>query len=174
MYWNADMKQKGFSLIELVVIMAIMSILLTIGTLNFKSWNDKAAVESQVNSLYSDLSSVRQKALYEKNGGYSVRISAAGFSVYRPVVATGDTVTAPLIRTSVKVPITTDPGGLQIDFDQSGVATINGDQANLKAAVCIDPKGSGAVYDSLLLSRTRIQIGKLTTAGCSSDNINPQ
>ncbi len=168
------MKQEGFSLIELVVIMAIMATLLTIATINFKSWNDKAAVESQVNSLYSDLSNIRQKALYEKNGGYSVRITATGFSVYRPVVLTDDETTDPLSRMALKVPMTTDPGDLQIDFDQTGVATINGIPANMKAAVCIDTKGSGAAYDSLLLSRTRIQIGKLTTAGCSSDNINPQ
>ncbi|MHB8120882.1 MAG: pilus assembly FimT family protein [Desulfuromonadaceae bacterium] len=60
------MNARGFSLIELIVIMALIGILLSIGTLNFNSWSRKYAVEAQVKEMQADVTAVRLRAISTK------------------------------------------------------------------------------------------------------------
>jgi type IV fimbrial biogenesis protein FimT len=59
-------KNKGFTLIELVVVIALISILLTIATLAFNQMQRKYAIEAQVKEMLADLTNVRMQAIETK------------------------------------------------------------------------------------------------------------
>ena len=82
------MSERGFSLVELVVVMALMGILLSIGLLQFNSYSTKGKIESQLKMMKSDLAEVRVQALFQKRPR-AVVISGTQFSVYSSVVTSG-------------------------------------------------------------------------------------
>lgn len=60
------MNSRGFSLIELIIIVSIMAILLTIATIDFNSWTRKYQTEAQTREIYSDLVKFRLNAIQRK------------------------------------------------------------------------------------------------------------
>ncbi len=61
-----DRKIKGFSLIELLVVVVIMIIILSIGIPGFLKWIVKYRIESDTTTIYSFLQDQRVKAFAEK------------------------------------------------------------------------------------------------------------
>ena len=163
------MNRRGFTLVEMIIVMAIIAILLAVSTIAFNRWVNRNKVETQFKTMYADLMTARSQALYNKNGtGKSVIITTAGFSMY----ATTDT-TVPAVLTKVfKVPVT--PATTQIDFDQNGVAKLNGDDTVTDAYVCVQTNTTSAIFNSLIISKTRIQMGTFSGGVCSSANVKPQ
>jgi prepilin-type N-terminal cleavage/methylation domain-containing protein len=60
------MNRSGFSLIELLTVIAVIGILLTIGTLNFNAYQRKAQIERQTTELYSMIMTARLGAMQQK------------------------------------------------------------------------------------------------------------
>ncbi|MDD2542225.1 MAG: prepilin-type N-terminal cleavage/methylation domain-containing protein [Desulfuromonadaceae bacterium] len=56
----------GFSLIELLITIAIMGIVMGISTISFNSWQTKNKIESQVREMYADLADARSRAITQK------------------------------------------------------------------------------------------------------------
>lgn len=54
--------QSGFTLVELMVVVAIIGIVLAIATMNFTQWNDKYTVESYTKEIHSILMKARNDA----------------------------------------------------------------------------------------------------------------
>jgi type II secretion system protein H len=80
----------GFSLIELVVVIAIVGILTVAIAFQYTGWQAKYKVESQVKDVYSDMIAARTNAM--KTGRcYRVKISG---NKYRVEQATDDTWTS--------------------------------------------------------------------------------
>lgn len=157
------MGSKGFSLIELVIVIAVVGILSAIVTMGFSKRMQKDKVESQVRTMYSDLVDARTQALFQKKTR-TVMITSTGFSSY----SSTNTAARPVVSKTLKVPVT--PASLRIDFDPYGVMTFDGDATIANAAVCI--QGSNLGYnDSIGLITTQIQVGKLNGTGCTSANI---
>jgi type II secretion system protein H len=116
------MGQKGFSLVELVVVIATMIILTSIATLQFSSMIRKREMEKQTRMLYTDLTEVRQKALYEKTPRV-VRLTSNEFRVYP-----GDSTAAtPTLSRAFSYPIGWSTAGavLDITFDTFGISNNN-------------------------------------------------
>jgi prepilin-type N-terminal cleavage/methylation domain-containing protein len=152
--------RRGFSLIEMLVVMTIMAILTTIGTLSFNQWSKKASIESQTRTLLSDLNSARLEAVTGKRrrgvvldpGSYSLK----SYSSADEKITTGGTVFS---TTNLKYQIETLTGvfsGNHIAFDSRGFVE-NAYNPTIRAV----PSYSGAAFDCIVVSVARNNIGKV-------------
>jgi prepilin-type N-terminal cleavage/methylation domain-containing protein len=158
------MGQRGFSLVELLVVMVIMGILLTIATLNWNNMQTKSAIESQIKTMHADLLEVRLQALYTKTPR-SVVISGQQYKEY----ATADTSVAPLVTKQLRYPVVWNGGGTTLTFDAQGLT-------NNERSICILPTNdttvvNSASVDSIVVSTARINLGWRNGGDCTSANI---
>lgn len=153
------MNQRGFTIVEIMMVIGIMGILLTVATVQFSTYTRKAAVESQTRVLYSDLMEVRNKALFEKSNRLLKLQSATSYVIY------GDSGTTVLETKPLKVPIIWTNSG-DILFDTRGML-----QNVDNKTICISDE-NGSPVDSIVISATRIRIGKLDEgASCNASNV---
>jgi type II secretory pathway pseudopilin PulG len=155
--------ERGFTIVEIIVVLGIMFILLSLATRGWNRMSMKAAVEGQVKTVFADLMNVRTEALYTKRAR-SVVFSGKAFMVYSSQL----TSVSPILtknHTYDFIPAGTNT----ITFDTSGMATSD------LVTVCVAPGGlsetNGAV-DSLVVSSSRINLGKRTAgADCGASYI---
>jgi prepilin-type N-terminal cleavage/methylation domain-containing protein len=164
------MRQNGFSLVELVVIIGIIGILLSIVTLQFNTYTTKAAVEAQVKMMQSDLMTARSQSLFQKRSR-AVEVTATQFSIYSSTV----TAVTPVSQRTLKY-ATLSNGAGPIIINSNGL--IN-DPSNGGRSICLSIGDNPATIDAIVLSTTRIQLGKWLTPGgfandCKSANITQQ
>jgi prepilin-type N-terminal cleavage/methylation domain-containing protein len=158
------MRNHGFTLVELMIVIAVMAILGTIATLSWNSMQKKAAIETQAKTMFGDLMDVRSQALYTKRKR-SVVISGSLFKVYSSNLTT----VSPVSQKALRYPVVWNSAGTTVTFDSSGLA--NGSQRSL----CIDPDSdltvvNEATVDSIVISAARINLGKRTGGDCDANN----
>lgn len=161
----------GFTLVEIMVVIGIFSILLTIGTLQTRTWLEKGAIESQTMFIYGQLMEVRQSAMNYKRPR-AVVIKRDSFQIYSTTVSTVGAVAVnrlkyPLLSGSSLVVA----AGKKLQFDERGFA-------NIDFSVCTEPTGSTlyvntGAYDSIVISGLRLRVGKRTVEGaaCADEDI---
>ena len=149
---------RGFTLVELIVVMSIITIICSIAVLNWNRIVVKNGIESQIKTVHADMMGLRLEALYTKRER-SVTISGKAFNVYSSTV----TAVAPISSRTFKYNF--KPAGTStITFDTSGMA--NGTQNTF----CVDPYGDftvalDAAVDSIVISQARINLGKRAEGG---------
>ena len=153
------MKKAGFSLIELVVIIAIISILLTIATLNFSAWQRKAQIESKTREICDSLNEARLNSMYMKQRH---RITFQQNSYVLKRYANDDDATGTDIytrQTSYNLSLASGASIADIffEFDIRGLTTdLN--------TIYINPVASGAVSDCIVIHNARTNMGQGTDA----------
>jgi len=150
------MREEGFSLIEVIVVIGIAGILMAIATLQFNEWTRKSNIEAQTKMMYADLMTVRGEALFRKKERI-VRLTGNQFSVYSSNMAAG----TPVLRKTLNYPIV---GTGDITFDTQGLT-------NDLMSICVEPAGNPGAIDSIVVLRSRIQMGKRSAGDCSGGNI---
>jgi prepilin-type N-terminal cleavage/methylation domain-containing protein len=156
------MKQDGFTLVELILVMAIIGILLAVGTLDFSRMTSQYTIDNQTRALYTDLMDTRLKSMYKKKSHY-VKLAASTFSVYSSIDSGGNPMGLALTKV-LKQPITWGTPNT-IEFNSQGLTTDIG-------SVCVADGGNPGANDSIVVSMARINMGKRKSGGvCKSVDI---
>jgi prepilin-type N-terminal cleavage/methylation domain-containing protein len=132
------MNKSGFTLIEVLVVIGIVSLLLTFGTLEFNQYTKKASIEGQTRKLYADLMELRSRALFEKHN--------------KVIHLTASSYTTPVETVNLKQAIEYNGSGDEIVFDTRGLMLDS-------KTICVVEE-NGAAVDSIIVSMARVQLGK--------------
>lgn len=162
--------EKGFTLIEMVIVVAIFGILLAIAAISASVWIPRYNVESQTKQLYSDLMNARVSAM-ERNRMFFVTLLPANtanqYSIYEDNWPSpdGNEQQDPqdrlVTQTTVKYLLVSNPTTTSFSFAGSGMAS---------AATDIWCKSTAnPATDCIGLAPTRILMGKWngTTNTCT-------
>ncbi|HBG08253.1 MAG: hypothetical protein A2075_06745 [Geobacteraceae bacterium GWC2_58_44] len=146
----------GYSLVEVVLVIGIMSILLAIGTIKYKEYAIRYRTEAQTRMLHSELQKARISAVYQKRGTL-VKLFPGRLEVYSSTW--DDTVgVAPVLTRRLEYPITCNGDGdrvtgYRLDFDSKGLP-------GNWCSICVDDNDGVAVLDSVIISASRLSMGK--------------
>src|SRR6266511_686232 len=75
------MKDSGFSLLELLTVIVIISVLIAIAALNGREWMERYQVEGQIKEMYADLMNARVSAM-QRNRVFFVTLAANQYTIY--------------------------------------------------------------------------------------------
>lgn len=168
MRFTADKSVRaGFSLVEILITLAILGILVMIAVGNFGGVNEKYKVESETKQLYADLMDARGRAM-QRNRVSFVRIDGVVYQTYE------DTTPAPdgdgtlqqgtdrgVANMTVSHAIDTSniaAAPLVFNFNRNGIASVTG---YLRFSSAVKPD-----YDCITINPTRIKMGQFSGGVC--------
>jgi type IV fimbrial biogenesis protein FimT len=161
--------EKGFTLIEVLITMAILGILLGIAAISARDWLERYRVEGQTKQMYTDLMNARVSAM-QRNRVFFVTLGANQYAVCE------DTFPSPDGNGSL------DPGAGQdrIVMQKTTQYTLNFSEANFNFAQnglvsWSSGTSSGTIWvtstaspasDCIAMAATRILMGKMNGSNC--------
>lgn len=165
------MNQKGITLVETLVVLALISIILSLTVPFSLQMVRKSRAESEIRTLFGNVTEARQRAV-QRSVPYIVRVSSTGVDVYEDTNNDGSPDPAEkldqLSDDSISYSLTGDVGGQAI----VGCSTPNCDMAlNVHgvllptSSIFLKSNGSDtgpddAVVNCMSLDTTRIGLGK--------------
>jgi prepilin-type N-terminal cleavage/methylation domain-containing protein len=160
---------RGFSLTELIVVMAIITTLLGAATLGYHEWQVKYNVEAQVRTMVTDFSELRVRAMTRKQR-HSITVNKQNYifksysSDDEPLAA--GTVMPPSTRAvnyALKSDSTTFYSGQVFEIDHRGTVV------GIAGTIYLD-SNSSAWVDCLKIHTVRTNPGKKNAAWSSCDD----
>lgn len=176
------MNRSGFTLTELIIILALIGILTSIGFMDFSGWQKRSNVDKQIKELYTDIMSIRQMAVTTK---MNHRIVLGTATTENPVLrytlnrysSVGDPGRQLLVK-NVSYPITktgwASPAANEIEFDERGIMIDPIEKRLCIFSTFVPP------LDALVITQTKVGLGKIITQGarnaaaCTKANIDLQ
>ncbi len=159
---------RGFSLVELIIAIALMAILISAATMSFSTWQAKAKVDEQTRTILSDLNDARTRAFTQKRvsgivfnpSSYVLKTytSETEYSTATNAATKGTTVYTKTLRyglTKAGASIANTP----VIFDTSGFT-------NDWFTIFVDPTYSSASVNCIVISAARVNMGKLNGTAC--------
>jgi prepilin-type N-terminal cleavage/methylation domain-containing protein len=179
------MRREGITLIELVIVIAIIGILATVSGFEFSNWIARYRVEVQVRDMYADISGARQRAM-QKNMTYFMHLNASAPDEYATYEDSNsdnslsigtdlkvDSLSRDRITgKSLKYKIMWNGGGTSIDIrmDKRGLVDVTPMLPNRSLWLLKDDgttyNYSEVEYDCLNIHETKIRMGKFNGTSC--------
>ena len=159
----------------MMVVVVIMAILLSIGTLQFNTWQIKSSIDTQTRELLADLSDARLGAIQTKGNRTAIlSATSAAFRSYttnEPVtLTTGRQLFTKTLKNSIMK--AKDNNGTfvscgNIGFNSVGFTNDFDNTFSSNQTIVAQPTGTAAVIDCLVVSTTMINVGKyINGTGC--------
>lgn len=158
------MNARGLTLPEVIVTMAVMSILLTLAGISSKQWLDKYNAEKQLRIMHADLLQARTSAM-ERNMLYFVVITANSYQIVADVNKTGGTtpdtvdLAAAQPATPLHYPATSS---VILIIDRKGLVSAS---TSTLPDIKFNTAGVTPEYDCFQIYATRINLGKKDGGG---------
>lgn len=162
---------KGFTLIELVIAIAIIAIAAGIGTLSFSSWQTKFKVEAETREIYADLNLARTSAFQQKKE-HRVFFQPNSYIMksYSSEMEPDNSGVTVLNKSALKYRLTrrnSSPVNLSADitdyrvvYDTRGVATAG------NFTLVVNPYSAGSAVNCMVISATRVSLGRINGTAC--------
>lgn len=169
-------KNSGVTLIEILVITAIISILVLALGFSYQGWLGNYKIETQARQLYTDLMEARSRAM-TRNMMHFVVLTAANYSVYEdtnnnnaPNPGAGPSDDHPIPEYCVPGTFTLKPKTVQYNMGWTGTIPFNTrGLTNSAATITIPltlPSGATPDYDCILVYQSRIRMGQMSGGAC--------
>jgi len=160
-------RRGGFTLIEVIIAIAILGIVVMIGVSNFQGMMEKYRVEGETKQMFADLMDARARAM-QRNRGFIVQINSSGidskdYKTYEDTgplgtegdgsLGAGDTLVANEV---VKHKITWNSGDIDdfsFTFNRNGISSVTGYIRFVSTTTRPD-------YDCITVKATRIKMGQ--------------
>lgn len=157
------MNNKGFSLVELIVIIAIMGTLMAIVTLDFNSMQRKAQIERQTRELFADLNQARIDSVHRKLR-HSIVMQPDSYTFKRYSSENESRNTGTILSTrNVSYQITKRTGASAADdITEFDIRGFTNDDDTFR----INPVGTAAQVDCIVISVGRTNLGKMEGTTC--------
>ncbi len=155
------MKRNGFTITELLAVIAIMGTLLALAGLAYNAWLQRYNLESQVRTMHVDLLGARAQAL-QKNTARFVTVAADGYTLAEDTNESGGNAPDAGDTSHPKKPL---------KFTSAWTGTILLDSRGLVSApdkILFNTGGVSAAVDCIVFHTTRIRVGRYNGTDCIS------
>lgn len=143
-------EKRGFTLIELAVVLTISAIIMWLGYSNFRRWSESSSIEGDIQKMYSEIQKERVKAFTQK---LEVEIFCGGnvLTIKEKDLSSGKTSTLTL---NLNNQFVIENKYKKIKINKKGLFSITG-KIEYNGIYHSSPK-----FDCLVISKNRIRMEK--------------
>jgi prepilin-type N-terminal cleavage/methylation domain-containing protein len=165
MHGERKRDSRGFTLIEIVMVLAILSTLIAIAGLYYKRWMDQYKAEAQVKMMHADIMQTQLKAM-QKNRQHFVVLNGSTYQIVEDTNDSGgiapDAPDSVLLSKTLVYPAASP---VTLIMDMKGIISTS-PTSTPPVSIQFTTGTVSPEYDCFLLYTTRISIGKMNGAAC--------